>query len=332
MLRTSHVGSFPLDYSRENVEKITRDLYNIGLDVPPYPQMRSFIDIYLKPLADSGILTRHRDYYIINIDLDELDNVSLPKPSIPEAEIMVNFIRSRNIKFSGLRAPITGVFTLASKIYVSNKYIPDLKSTLLPRLEQVSDFLVKYLTLFIDYLVGLGFNIIFIDEPILGVIVGRKRILFGIREELIIDLFEKLLGKYNVDKGIHVCGRISSKLFEILTMIEELDYLNFEFHDTPQNIDTINPILLEKYDKFLAPGVVSSKKPVVEEVDEILDILYRLYHKIGSRIDLVSGDCGFAGLKGTLPDPDKLYNITISKLRNIVIAVNRFKNDLKTRV
>ena len=45
-MRTSHVGSFPL----QNLRKVMVDLYEIGLDVPPCPQMRDFVEIYIKPL------------------------------------------------------------------------------------------------------------------------------------------------------------------------------------------------------------------------------------------------------------------------------------------
>ena len=64
--RTSHVGSFPLDYAKDLVERILVELHEIGLSVPPYPQMRSFIDIYLEPLAKRGVLEKRGVFYVLS--------------------------------------------------------------------------------------------------------------------------------------------------------------------------------------------------------------------------------------------------------------------------
>lgn len=325
VVRTSHVGSFPLEYSRDNVLMIMRDLYNIGIDVPPYPQLRNFIDIYLQPLIDEGIVWIKNGLYFT--DLKQLDRFLGIKPRIPEAEDAVIALRQYNLGFKWLRAPITGVFTLASKIYVEEDIKKGLYATLLNRKDLLVDVLVPYIRSFINYLLELGYNIIFIDEPILGVIVGRKRIILGYTEDLIIDTINYLLKGIKAEKGIHVCGRISKKLFELLASIEFLDILNFEFYDTRENLDIVDHKILEKYGKVLAPGIVSAKEPIIEGLDKIKKLLVKINKLAADKIDLVSGDCGFAGLKNVLSDQLKVYRIGIEKLRRIVLAVKNLSSN-----
>ncbi|RLG83690.1 MAG: methionine synthase [Thermoprotei archaeon] len=317
-MRTSHVGSFPLSYSRENVDRIMKDLWSIGIDVPPYPQLRSFIDIYLQPLLNEGIIYSKNGFYYIKFN--QIDRIHKIKPKISEAEDAINAMIKYNLLFKWLRAPITGPFTLASRIYVDD-LSKSLYATLLSKKDFIMDALAPYIRSFIEYLVDLGYNVLFLDEPILGVIVGKKRIILGYNEEYIIDTINYILKGISVEKGIHVCGRISDKLFKILAKIDSLDILNFEFYDTRENLEIIDHKVLEKNDKLLAPGIVSAKNPSIEGLDEIKKLLEKIYRIANGRIDLVSGDCGFAGLRNALDNPLDSYRISIEKLRRIVAIV-----------
>ncbi len=317
--RTSHVGSFPLQNRLEHVERILLDLASIGLDVAPYPQMRSFIEIYLEPLVEAGILERHGDLFVSSTEA--LDVSRAPEPSVPEAEIAIRLVKERCLGFSGLRAPVTGPLTLASRIYLGDPSL-GLAATALARPEIVWSFFVPYVAKFVKYLSQLGYTVVFVDEPVLGIIVGRKRILFGYRDEDVVEILDKVLSfAKGGECGIHVCGAISPKLFEILCSTPSVKYLNFEFHDTPQNLNTVSRALLEQYDKVIAPGVASSRKPVLESVDEVRSLLEKVLQIAGDRIDLVSADCGFAGLRGTLPSEEECYRVAIEKLKRIVEAV-----------
>ena len=89
-IRTSHVGSFPLRYSPENVRQVLSDLASIGIDAPPYPQLRDFVDIYLRPLLNAGLLSENRGTYFA--DLRIIHEPLLPKPKIPEAELFLSLI------------------------------------------------------------------------------------------------------------------------------------------------------------------------------------------------------------------------------------------------
>ncbi len=316
----SHVGSFPLDPRPSIEEKILEDLYRIGVDVPPFPQLRSFIDIYLEPLVHKGLLEKKGDFYYSTID--RLLKMKPPRLAITEAEISIRVIHKKKLEFKGLRAPVTGPYTLASRVYFEDSE-KGLRATMVSKPDVVTSFFVEYVKGFVEYMRDLGYNTIFIDEPILGVIVGKRRILYRHSIDSIIENLEKLYsvkGANNIG-GIHVCGRISSKLFEILPQVKGLTILNFEFKDTPENLDIIDYRLLEEYDKILAPGVASAKKPVVESVNEIRKLLNRVYDIAHGRINYVSADCGFGGLKGAFDDPYKAYEVGLKKLENIVVAV-----------
>ncbi len=325
-MRTSHVGSFPLEDSIDNIKKILIDLWEIGLDAPPYPQLRSFIDIYLEPLVKEKILISKNGFYFVK-DLKDIENIIDHKPHIPEAEYTIKYIRENKLGFKWLRAPVTGVFTLASRIYVQQDISIGLTATLINKPEYLGS-IIKYVRNHLEYLKGLGYNILFVDEPTLGVIVGKRRILYGYNEDIIRDIYDELFYDLGEENGIHVCGRISPKLFEILTTTKRIKYLNFEFHDNPRNIESIDKSLLVENNKYIAPGVASAKKPVVESVYEIINVLKKLIEKIDYRIDLVSADCGFGGLIDETNDPAKSYNISLEKLKNIVKAVKIIKKEV----
>jgi len=94
-MRSSHVGSFPLSYSDENIKRIINDMAKIGLDVPPYPQLRSFIEIYLQPLEIHGVVYRNRGIFFSREEL--LDLTKVRYFHISDAEIAIKYIRERNI-------------------------------------------------------------------------------------------------------------------------------------------------------------------------------------------------------------------------------------------
>lgn len=308
----SHVGSFP-ETSKSTID-IFRDMVGVGVDVPPYPQVRSFIEIYLKPLVSLGFLeVRGREYFL---RIGEFEEARLEAVVPPEA---IECAREKSrLGIENLRAPITGPLTLASNIYLGGV---GFQHSLISEKELVFEFLGEYVALNALKLRDLGYTYIFLDEPVLSNIVGSKHILFKYSEEELVELYSSIMRRVDgVTFGIHVCGRIPSRLFKLLARIEELKILNHEFRDTRENMDSIDPETLELYDKFLAPGVVSSKNPSVEDVESTVLLLENLAsrYKI-ERLDLISGDCGFSGLKGV----GGAYDIAIRKLEVIRKAVDQ---------
>lgn len=319
MIRTSHVGSFPLSYTEDNIRRVLRDLHSIGLDVPTYPQLRSFIDIYLKPLEILGIVYSKRGIYFSNAR--NFDG-NPPEISIEDAEKAVKIIRDEGLAFKWLRGPVTGAFTLSSRIYLSEDISKGLQSTVLANKDIVKHFFTSFVGSIANRLSSLGYNIIFFDEPSLTFIVGR-RILYGWTEEEIIDVLSKVARSASAEVGIHICGQLNPRLIDIVSRVDRIKYLSFEFFASPSNIDLVDKSLLEKYDKIISPGIVAASKPNIESIEEAYTILLKVYEKSGGRIDLVSGDCGFGGLRGSLGDEEKEYRVSIEKLRTVIEAVKK---------
>ncbi|RLF06218.1 MAG: methionine synthase, partial [Thermoprotei archaeon] len=261
---SSHVGSIPLDYSLENVKKSFTDMVNVGIDVIPAPQLRDFISMYLEPLVERGILNRVHGGYAVSSDLDEVRKVT---PSVPEFRVVASLAREKHVKW--LRAPITGALTLASRIYMGDPS-RGIRSTVLMERELVVECLSQYVSNIVRNAIEQGFNVVVIDEPMLSNIVGRRVLLYGYSEEEILEIYSRELKlARGLLRGTHVCGRISERLASLLAESEELEFMNHEFHDTPQNLELPWRRILEEGDKFLSPGVFSSRRAEVESVKEV---------------------------------------------------------------
>lgn len=321
-MRSSHVGSFPLEFSLSNIERITVNLASLGLDVPPYPQLRGFVDIYLEPLIKAGLVVFEKGLFY-----------STPEKicswrgtvRVPEAEYTVKLVREFKLEFKGLRAPVTGPFTVASRVYLSTESAA-LSNTMLTLREIVEEFFKKYTSLFAEYMATLGYTVVFLDEPVLGVIIGVRKNLYGYTDESIVEVLDYVASHAgNVEVGIHVCGRIHRRLLEILLETTRIKYFSFEFHDNPKNIEVLDKSLLERHDKIISPGIVSTRIPRLESEEEAYTLLEKIYRITGGRVDLVSGDCGFAGLRGVLGNSEEEYKLALLKLERVVKACKRLK-------
>jgi Methionine synthase II (cobalamin-independent) len=301
-------------------------MWLIGLEAPTYPQLRSFIEIYLDPLVDQGVLYRVKDVFVAAKEQREF--FELKSFRVLEAEIAIEAIKFGKYGFKWLRAPVTGPFTLASRIYLREDLSGGISSTALSRKELVKGFFADYVAKIVEYMSNLGYNIVFLDEPSLTFIIGRRSLLFNYREEDIVDPLEYAVRSAKGEIGIHVCGRLHRRLLEIIMEVPRIKYISVELYDTPQNLEVIDKSLLEKHDKILSPGVVSAKNPRVEDLGNVHSLLKAVYERTSGRIDLVSGDCGFKGLKGSIGDEEREYSVALSKLETIVRAVRKFAADI----
>ena len=315
---TSHVGSFPLEYSEKNIERIVSDLAGLGIDIPPYPQLRDFIEICIQPLLEASLISKEGKYHKSRIEV--LLNSRLPTITISEVEYARKYLLRHN--FILWRAPVTGVFTIASKIYIDDP-AKSLWATALTSKEVVFSFFKEYVTSIVKYVYSLGYRFIVLDEPMLANIVGSRRILFNYKAEEIIELYDRIFNSIPKDAitGIHICGRISPKLHEILCQIPSLKVLNHEFKDAPENVNIIRRELLEKYDKILSPGIVSSRKPIVESIEETRSLLNLIIEKFDNRVNIISADCGFAALRDSTGNLERAYKLAIEKLGMVVHVV-----------
>ncbi len=311
----TYVGSFPLDNSKDNSHRILSDVMQIPIEYPCYPQLMDFIEQFLSPLMKAGVLERKGNNYILlgditlRVDLREAIN-----PALWAVEFFRRHPECRE-KVRALKACVTGPFTLASQIYPPGK-APTIKNSLASEIEYVAS-LANYLKPIIRSLRDLGYEMINIDEPFLSLIVGRRRLLFDYTPDDILDVLDSLARSIPTTSGIHVCGRISPLLAETLAQ-SEFSILDHEFADTPENLESYTRKLLEDYDKQLAVGVLSSKKPRVEDVPAIsknIELTIRRY--TAERVLLVKPDCGFRGLRGATQTPEDAYKIALKKLRNL---------------
>ena len=314
---TTHVGSFPLNYSEEAVRKIILDLSNLGINFLGYPQLRDFVEMYLEPLIQAGAISK------IKVGFRVADEKTLRKEVIDEAlvvreaKLLKEMHSSEIIKALGLKGSITGPFTLASNIYTAGRY--DISSSLLKNKRVLRDVLGSLVTSYVKGLEKLNYNMVVIDEPILSVIVGR-RILLGYSEKDIVELLNEILGEVKVKyRGIHVCGRLSPLLARILLKLD-LEVLDHEHKTAPANFSVYSKEDLESNEKFLALGVVSSKEPKVESIEEIKTLIKKGIDLYGDRLLFVKPDCGFRGLR--VPGrEEEMYDISLRKLSNIITAL-----------
>jgi len=318
-LATLDTGSVPLtddfEGDRRNVDRAIVDKITIGLDYPCYPQLpgppsnpMNMTLQFLKPLSKTN-----PNIQIVGQEARlTSDHIEEPSHSIgvERAEYYLSFLHDHAVsQVRGLKACVTGPFTLASYLDLSNLMKcgaskPDVVSTL-----------ARILSRSCRRLSDLGFHLVCIDEPFLSVMLGRKgEVLFKYNEQFIIDTLNSLIGQLSCFSAVHVCGRITPLVKEIL-LESSANIVDHEFAATPMNINAYTNDDLEQHRKFLAFGCVSSISPAVEPVEEISAALEHAVERFGDRI-LVKPDCGFGGMMG-IPEA---YSTVQKKLSNMVAA------------
>ena len=309
-VRTSHVGSYPLDHSPDNLRRAFLDTLDAGISVPPLPQLRPFTDMYLDPLAEIGALTRRGAKY----ELSDADAIYSARPAVPEEYLEIaKLARERGVGL--LRAPLTGPLTLSSYLIAGGREcIRDRGLVLGP--------LLDYVVRTASELSKIGYNFVCVDEPLLSTIVGARKILYGYTKEDLKEMIEEICERANCLCAIHVCGRISRLLSEILLECEGLGVLDHEFKDSPENLEIYSREELESTDKRIALGCVSSRNPSIESVDEVLELVRAGLERFGNRLEFLKPDCGFRGLSGFFRDPEEAYSVSLEKLRVVVAARN----------
>lgn len=313
---TSNIGSFPLADTEENRRRCLEDLIALGIDYPAYPQLmdmgKQFLDDLIK--QDSGITSSLGEYRITRKEI----NVDIEPPGLEPFLWTVDYIEKKSLRVR-IKAPVTGPFTLASHIILGEGGgLPGRAIADITFVEQLSEILSKSCRV-----ISKKAGMISIDEPILSVIVGL-RVLFKYEEEKIKEVLNAVRESCgSVLTGVHICGKISPKLAKIL-LKTDLDFLSHEFYDTPANMKVYNPENIRKSGKILSVGCLSSRKPVVESVDEILGVIRR-FKEFGNCL-IFTPDCGFRNLvvNGSI---EKGYSLAIEKLRNMVFAVARLREE-----
>ncbi|MCK4779151.1 MAG: hypothetical protein KAT57_03140, partial [Candidatus Lokiarchaeota archaeon] len=176
----------------------------------------------------------------------------------------------------------------------------------------------------------MGIDIISCDEPILGLLVGKK-ILFH-TEDFIIDTINKAISGIKGLSSIHVCGRISPYLRDILlkTNVKILDH---EFSTNEQNFKVFEKKHFDGTEKLLAMGSTNSKfvpsnnktiNDYVENVEFLKKYIKKGIEQYGRENLIIKPDCGFLPLGQTFGENDG-YEIAIRKVKNMVLALKELK-------
>ena len=330
---TTVVGSWPLIHSNENMERIFNDLIQMGIDFPCYPQLNSMISQFLSPLTkEISPLEEINNKFYLSDDFKITKN--------PVALEYGEFIKSffdkqpellKQIK--GTKACLTGPITLASEIILKGKVANGIKARVFtePRAIMV-DWIVEKIAEIMKQ-VGkeynkMGIDIISMDEPLLGVLIGR-RVLFH-SEEFILEILNKSISEIKSLSSIHVCGRISPKCRDILLQTD-VNILDHEFRTNEENFDIFQKEHLTRNDKLLALGVVKSKfLPVegyeindyVEGIDSLENYIRKAFKLYGKENLIIKPDCGFLPLRDMFGEKIG-YEIAKRKINNMIQALRK---------
>jgi 5-methyltetrahydropteroyltriglutamate--homocysteine methyltransferase len=286
---TATMGSFPLEDTEEHRMKVIQDLIALEIDFPNYPQLQDMGTQFLQDI-EQGI----------------------HPPGIEPFEWTAQYLQRHKLTEKiRLKACITGPFTLSSYLLTKEQYQTPLRNQKLIEFTNLLEETCRR--------IGQTAHLAFIDEPILSLIFGRRRILYGYKEEDVISTYNRLCESFgNILVGTHICGRISPLLAQTL-LHTDLDILSHEYHDTPQNFNQYQPHEVQQNEKTLAMGCVSTKQMAIESVEEIQAFMKTAISKYGRNI-IFTPDCGF----GTLfieESKRASYKIAIKKLQNLRIAV-----------
>lgn len=334
-LFTTIVGSWPLSNKPENMVKIFSDLIELGIDFPCYPQLISMISQFLSPLAKlvDQIEEKNGKFYLSN-------DFKIPKNPIAleYGKFITEYFNERRSlleKIKGTKACLTGPLTLASEIILKGEVAQGIKPRVFsePRaimvdwiVEKIAEVMKQVGKAYND----MGIDIISMDEPLLGVLVGRKPIFHS--EEFIVEILNKSISEITNLSSIHVCGRISPKLRDILLQTD-VKILDHEFTTNEKNFEIFQKEHFEDTDKFLALGTVKSMfgpqngygiNDYVEKIDFLEKYLKKAINQYGKENLIIKPDCGFLPLKDTFGENNG-YKISISKVRNMVKALNKIK-------
>jgi methionine synthase II (cobalamin-independent) len=312
---TSTIGSFPLEDSIPNRNRCIKDLIDIGLDFPSYPQLIDMGKQFLDDLVqqNTSLIYENGRYKLNNRAILRNDST----PGLEPFFWTLRYLKEKKLdKKVSLKAPITGPFTLASYVEIKKGSFPF--NTAISDLDIILQFAEIVNKCCKE--VAKRAEVISIDEPVLGFIIGKGNI-FSYKEIDIVNVYNKLKESCgNSIVGTHICGRLSQKLADLL-LHTELDFLSHEFHDIPKNIKVYSPKKLANAEKILSVGCVSSKTTRVENVNEILHIMKR-FKKYGDTV-IFTPDCGFKGLSYNGEKHIESYKISIKKLENIVQAAKK---------
>ncbi|MFW9973463.1 MAG: hypothetical protein ACFFDF_24980 [Candidatus Odinarchaeota archaeon] len=333
-LFTTLVGSWPLSNTYNNMVKIFTDLIQIGVDFPCYPQLLSMTSQFLSPLSK---LIPQLEEVGEKFYLFEEFEIPTEPVALEYGKFMINFFNKHpELKkcIQGTKACLTGPFTLSLETILRDSLAKGLKPIIFeePRaimLDWIVDKFAEIVKQIATAYSNMEIEIISCDEPVLGLLVGKKILYHS--EEFIIETINKVISGIKGLSSIHVCGRISPNLRDILlkTNVKILDH---EFSTNEENFKVFEKKHFQDTDKFLALGTVESKivpsqnkklDDYVENIDFLKRYISRGINQYGKENLIIKPDCGFYPLR-IFGERDG-YEIAIKKVMNMVLALKELK-------
>ncbi len=292
-LKTTHIGSFPLEDPKKAVELVFENL-----DIPAWPQ--------LSKIKKEGMLLQFNEGFPgFNWDEEKIDTSS---PGFEEGmfkfyesylqiveenklELLENFGLSEEVakgfktflslgeqyKPSIVKGQITGPFTLATALKIETGEIPIFRDDLR---DLITKFIsIKALAQGIKLKKLASEVIIFLDEP--GLAGFGSSAFITISKDDIINMLNEivtLLKKHNIIPGIHVCANTSWDI----VLESEIDILNFDSFNFYEKFIIYNDHIknfLKKDNKYIAWGVIPTDKEQLEKV-ELDDVLKKFKNQL----------------------------------------------------
>lgn len=330
-MKTTVVGSVPLEISDSTIRRVVRDLVEVGIDFVNYPQ-GDMHAMFLDPLIEAKKLEKQNKLYLIKDDFTP--PTTLAPSIIHPVQLMVEVLEDLEAPVSGLRACVTGPFTIMTHMRLVDiqKDSPWNLVDIFKKYPKLSENIATYVNM-IAKAYSNECDIVSIDEPLLGLLVGARNTIFDLQMDLttdeatqmIINQLNRAIEGIDAIPSIHVCGEISPLLRDML-LKTDVRIVDHEFRSSPRNIELFNRKLLESNEKMLAFGTLKTiyggegEEAFVESVENIRDWIQKGIDACGAENILIKPDCGFGPLKGAFPG-DKPYQIVLKKLQNMVEAV-----------
>lgn len=309
-----------------------------GITIPCYPQLVDMNHQVLAPLSKilPGLRLAGKEFHLTGEFVPPKDVVATEYGN----RVLDILQKHPGLKkrITGLKACLTGPFTLCSNIIIDDmplkeKYKPLLfLETRAHQVPEIVEAMAGYIARITKAYLDMGFTIVSIDDPFLSQMVGRRKILFHERPFIlhVLDAAAKHLAKQG---SLHVCGVLSPQLRDML-LDSSIHHLDHEFKTAPQNIEIFDKQALVDHDKVLAfgslqtnPVPVPGKQPedVIETVDEIAKHLQVARDRFGAERLLIKPDCGFGGMNAfdRAHGPGVGQDIVKKKLKAMTAAVSR---------
>ncbi len=328
------VGSFPYENTPENMEQAFWDQIHAGVDYPCYPQLISMMDQFFDPAieAQSGIVKKGNQIYL------EGDFQIPAEPiALEYGQFVLDFFEKypeAKSQVKGWKACLTGPFTLAGEIIVPPEKVNGKRPILYaePRAIMNAEIVSKIATMMANTAqeyVKMGASIISMDEPSLGLIIGKRKSFFH-PQETFVEVLNKAIAPITAHSSIHVCGRISPRLRDVLLQ-SNVNIVDHEFQKA-DNAGLYDRDHLESNNKVLAYGILESSvayqsqgtlESYVESVAALEERISPVVATYGRNNLILKPDCGFGGLKDIFGQ-DMASEMVRQKLTNLTKAMRNF--------